>query len=149
MPNAAQSIMSVLQTANPNTLPDMLRAQRVDRLFRPISASITLAVPAAVVALTALRNDGVNIVLEANSPVEANELLPAIRFARTLRVTAGAAAAGVRALADAAGTPSATLATLSLDGATLTFEANVTTFIITYFGASAISPLTDAHIPSP
>ncbi len=44
----------------------------------------------------------------------------------SVRVTAGAAAAGPRLVTDAGGTPDANTATLSADGATLSFEADVT-----------------------
>ena len=46
--------------------------------------------------------------------------------------TVGTAAAGIRAVADVGATPSATLATLSDDGATLTFEGTVTGAVIQY-----------------
>jgi hypothetical protein len=52
-----------------------------------------------------------------------------------VRVTGGAAAAGPRQVTDAGGTPSATVATLSADGATLTFEGTVTDAVISYDAA--------------
>jgi hypothetical protein len=52
-----------------------------------------------------------------------------------VRVTGGAAAAGPRQVTDHGGTPSATVATLSADGATLTFEGNVTDAVISYDAA--------------
>jgi len=63
---------------------------------------------------------------------------PAIGSIQTLRVTAGTAAAGHRNVTDAGGTPSATLATISDDGKTLTFEGNVTGFILTYTPRAAV-----------
>ena len=54
----------------------------------------------------------------------------------TARVTAGAAAAGPRAFTDEGGTPSATLATLSADGTTITFEAAVTDAVVDYLPRS-------------
>jgi len=56
----------------------------------------------------------------------------------SVRVTAGAAAAGPRQVTDAGGTPAAALATLSADGKVLTFEANVTDAELSYI-ANAIS----------
>jgi len=63
------------------------------------------------------------------------ENFPPIGAIETLRVTAGAAAAGSRAVTDAGGTASATLALLSDDGKTITFEAAVTAFVLTYYPA--------------
>ena len=57
-----------------------------------------------------------------------------------IRVTAGAAAAGVRFIGDTGATPSATVATLSDDGKTLTFEAAVTAFIAVYVPRAAEDP---------
>lgn len=58
---------------------------------------------------------------------------PATSWGTTrVRVTAGAAAAGVRHVVDPNATPSATLATLSADGRTLTFEAGVTGAVVDY-----------------
>jgi len=54
-----------------------------------------------------------------------------------LRVTAGAASAGLRQVGDAGATPSATVATLSDDGKTITFETTVTGFIVEYLARPA------------
>lgn len=63
---------------------------------------------------------------------------PAALVIGTLRVTAGAAAAGVRIVGDVGATPSATVATLSDDGKTLTFEAGVTAFVVEYVPRPAV-----------
>lgn len=55
-----------------------------------------------------------------------------------VRVTAGAAAAGLRQIGDPGATPSATVATLSADGKTLTFEAGVTGFVLVYMQRSSV-----------
>jgi hypothetical protein len=65
---------------------------------------------------------------------------PAASIVGALRVTAGAAAAGLRQIGDAGATPSATVATLSDDGKTLTFEAAVTGFVMVYQPMAAVSP---------
>ena len=57
----------------------------------------------------------------------------------SVRVTAGAAAAGVRLIGDAAATPSATVAALSADGKTLTFEAGVTAFVLVYLQRASVA----------
>lgn len=56
----------------------------------------------------------------------------------TLRVVAGAAAAGGRKIVDAGGTADANTCLLSDDGATLTFEANVTQLVVAYIPRSAV-----------
>jgi hypothetical protein len=56
-----------------------------------------------------------------------------------VRVTAGAAAAGLRMIGDPAATPSATVATLSADGKTLTFEAGVTGFVLVYMQQATVA----------
>lgn len=65
---------------------------------------------------------------------------PAADIISSVRVTAGAAAAGLRQIGDAAATPSATVAALSDDGKTVTFEAGVTAFIIVYKAKAATDP---------
>jgi hypothetical protein len=47
-------------------------------------------------------------------------------------VTAGTAATGVRSVSDSAATPSATVASLSAAGTTITFEGTVTRVIVRY-----------------
>jgi hypothetical protein len=68
---------------------------------------------------------------------------PAALVIGTLRVTAGAAAAGVRIIGDAGVTPSATVATISDDGKTVAFEAGVTAFVIEYIPRPAV----DMNLP--
>jgi hypothetical protein len=58
--------------------------------------------------------------------------LGAVLVPIAIRVTAGAAAAGVRTVGDSGATASATVVKLSDDGKTLTFEAAVTAFVIEY-----------------
>lgn len=149
MSTDSQSILAVLQSANPNTLPDMLRLQRVDRMFQPISATCTITSGTSI-DLTTLRvvASGAGAVVSSNSPIELGELLPPIRYLRSLRVVTGTAT-GARAITDAAGTPSTTLATLSEDGKTLTFEAAITVFLLVFYGASDTAPTADANTPSP
>ena len=65
---------------------------------------------------------------------------PAADVISSVRVTAGAAAAGLRQIGDAGATASATVATLSDDGKTVTFEAGVTAFVIVYKAKAAVDP---------
>lgn len=71
-------------------------------------------------------------------PADSLSALPSIGQVLTLRVTAGAAAAGARVVTDAGGAASAGaagspgVALISDDGTTLTFEAGVTGFVLEY-----------------
>jgi hypothetical protein len=149
MPNTPDTIMGQLRVAHPNTLPDMLRTQRLDRMFYPIDVTCTIT-SAASIDITTLVSvaSGAGGVATATSPLELGEALPPIRNARSLRVVTGTAT-GARAISDAGATPTTSLATLSQDGKTLTFEAAITVFRLVYFGASAISPNGDPNTPSP
>ena len=80
-------------------------------------------------------------------PLGSGVNLPPIGTPVSVRVTAGAAAAGIRAIADAGATPSTTLATLSQDGTTLTFEDAVTGYVLLYRPGVAV-PLTTKFAPS-
>lgn len=71
--------------------------------------------------------------------LDPGELLPPIGTILSLRVTAGAAAAGHRNVTDVGGTAAATLATVSDDGKTLTFEAGVTAFVLQYRPRAAVA----------
>lgn len=65
----------------------------------------------------------------------------------TIRVVAGAAAAGGRKIVDAAGTLDANTCSLSDDGATLTFEANVTDIVVSYIPRPAV-PVASTAFPA-
>jgi PPE-repeat protein len=64
--------------------------------------------------------------------------LPPIGSPVAVRVTAGAAAAGLRQVGDIGATLSATVCRLSDDGKTLTFEAAVTGFVLLYVPGSLV-----------
>lgn len=81
--------------------------------------------------------------------LDADELLPAIGDILSLRVTAGAAAAGHRNVTDVGGTAAATLATISDDGKTLTFEAGVTAFVLQYRPRAAVALSTRDNFSAP
>ncbi|HUK32942.1 MAG TPA: hypothetical protein VLV86_03465 [Vicinamibacterales bacterium] len=66
-------------------------------------------------------------------------LSPAALVVQSVRVISGAAAAGLRQIGDSGATPSTTVATLSDDGTTLTFEAGVTEAIVVYMQRSNTS----------
>jgi len=75
--------------------------------------------------------------------------LPPISQVVTLRVTAGAAAAGVRAVTDAGGSASSSVALISDDGKTLTFETTVTGFVLTYIPREPAGVTLDTTLLAP
>lgn len=64
--------------------------------------------------------------------------LPAIGSVLSLRVVAGAAAAGARTISDSGDTASATVALVSDDGLVLTFEDTVTDLVLQYMPRAAV-----------
>ena len=116
------SIKEVANSGNLNQLADVAQKVKLGQMLQPQKLTFTGLVAAAA----------------HNLSDAAHGALPAIGDVLTLRVTAGAAAAGDRMVTDAGGTASATVAKLSDDGTTLTFEANVTGFVITYTPRAAV-----------
>lgn len=84
-----------------------------------------------------------------------DENLPPIGQVVTLRVTTGTLAAGPAVVTDEGGTPTAIgalavhVATLSDDGTTLTFQAAVTGFVLTYYPAPAVGLDTNFPLAQP
>lgn len=131
-----QTLQRELSKANPNTLPDALRAVDLGMKLSVIKATFASLTSAAAQDIT-------TAAAKAAATVEGIDLdegqnLPPIGKVITCRVTAGAAAAGHRNITDEDGTPSSSLATLSDDGKTLTFETTVTGFVLTYEPRSAV-----------
>jgi len=110
----SETLKSALNRANPNTLADVLAKIDLGTMLAP------------------------NTVTVAQSAATTITLDPPALFVAGVRVTGGAAAAGVRTVTDAGGSASATVCTLSADGATLTFEANVTGAVVTYMARPAV-----------
>jgi hypothetical protein len=118
---ADKTLTDVVNDANPNNVNDAFRRMQLGDILTPQKRAISQAAAAVVVL----------------DP-------PAQGMATTYaNVTAGAAAAGVRTIADDTEAPSATLATLSDDGTTLTFEANVTDVVVDYIPRSAVDMSSD------
>ena len=115
-----ETLTTALNRANPNTLADVLALVDLGTILTP------------------------NVVTVAQSAATTITLSPAALCPGvcSVRVTGGIAT-GVRAVTDAGGTPSTTLCTLSADGTTLTFEANVTAAVISYVPR----PATDMSTP--
>lgn len=135
----------VLKKSDPTEMMDALR--KVDLGTRLTPRKITFAALTSAAAqdiTTAAAKAAATIVpaLPDNDPV----LLP-IHDVISLRVTAGAAAAGPRTISDSGGTASATVALLSDDGKTLTFETTVTGFVLQYVPRPA-NDLTAKFAPS-
>jgi len=120
-----ETIQSALDDANPNKVADALQRVALGTLVTPLKRVFTGLTSLAAQDLTAIDGTG-----ETTGPTNPKRL--ALLAGGTLRVTAGAAAAGARFLTDTGGTPSATVATISDDGKTVTFEAAVTAFVIEY-----------------
>lgn len=126
-----ETLRSVLNDANPNEVADALKRIKLGQILCPVKVTFaSLASAAAQDITTAAAKAAATIV--PSDFIGTGETLPAILAVRSLRVTAGAAAAGARFVTDTGGTPSTTVATLSDDGKTLTFEAAVTGFVLQY-----------------
>lgn len=136
--SVTDTVQAELDKADPNTLADVLRLIKLGTMLTPLKRTFTGLTSAAAFDLTAI--DGTGETAGASNP---NRL--ALLDCRTLRVTAGAATAGSRALTDAGGTPGAPgangpgVATISDDGKTITFEAGVTGFVIEYVPRASTS----------
>ena len=132
------TIQQALSQANPNTIADALKLVDLGKMFPVIKVTVAGLTAAASVDLTSAAVKAAATIVGINALVD-GEYLPAIGSLLSLRVTAGAAAAGERMISDVGGTASATLATLSDDGTTLLFEANVTGFVLVYSARPAVA----------
>lgn len=125
--STSQSIKTVANSGNLNQLGEVAQKVELGTMMQVQQATFT----------------GLTAAAAHNLSDAAHGALPAVGAMLSLRVTAGAAAAGGRLVLDAAGTPSATEATISADGKTVTFEANVTGFVIQYMPRAAVSMTAD------
>lgn len=111
---AAETLKSALNRANPNTLADVLAKIDLGTMLQPKTETVSQSAATTI------------------------SLNPPALAVFGVRVTGGAAAAGVRTVTDAGGSASATVCKLSADGATLTFEANVTGAVVSYMPRPAV-----------
>lgn len=117
-----KTIAGALDEANPNQVADALRKVKLGSVLTPNIQTFTGLTAAAAHDITDDEHGNLTAILV---PVNC-------------RVTAGAAAAGNRYLGDAGATPAAPgangvgICSLSADGTTITFEGNVTAFVLTY-----------------
>lgn len=122
---AVTTLKSALDKGNPNQLGDIAAKMKLGTMMTPLKRTFTGLTSAAFFDLTTIDATG-----ETTGVANPNRV--AAQSVDNLRVTAGAAAAGPRIVSDVGGTPAATIATISDDGKTVTFEAGVTAFVITY-----------------
>lgn len=111
----ADSIKDVLDNGDLNRLADASRAMKLGTMLAPKKVTVVQAAAATILL----------------DP-------PALPATVRARVTGGAAAAGPRQVTDAGGAASATVATISDDGKTLTFENTVTDAVILYVPRPAV-----------
>lgn len=137
-----RTFQDALDEGNLNQLDTILKQMKLGTMLTPLKRTFTGLASAAAQNLTTI--DGTGETTGTSNP----KRLAALAVI-TLRVTAGAAAAGHRNVTDAAGTPAATLATLSDDGKTVTFEAGVTAFVITYIPRSSVDMTSGLPITAP
>jgi hypothetical protein len=120
----------ILKKADPNEINDAFHKMDLGTMLTPRKHTFTALASAAAQDITTLAALAADV---ATPALPSNVLnLPPILSVIALRVTAGAAAAGVRTIGDSGATASATVAKLSDDGKTLTFEAAVTAFVLEY-----------------
>jgi hypothetical protein len=120
-----------MNNATTNEVADLTHRVQLGTMLTPLKRTFTGLTSAAAQNLTLIDATG-----ETTGVANPNRLA-ALTFT-TLRVTAGAAAAGARFMTDVGGTPSTTVATLSDDGKTVTFEAAVTAFVAEYIPRPAV-----------
>lgn len=135
-----QSLQGYLDQANPNFLADVLRQIGLGSLLTPLKVTFSGLTAAASFDITTAANFEFATVNQG-SPIYDNQgYLPPILCVNTLRVTAvGTGATGARFVTDTGGTASSTVAKVSDDGKTLTFEGTVTGFVIEYIPRSITS----------
>jgi hypothetical protein len=150
----AETIQTILNEANPNTLADALKKIALGTMMSPVKAVVTGLTAANSFDLTSAAVFAKATVTGLPAGEVPASALPPIRSVTTLRVTAvGTGALGPRVVTDAGGTagaPGATgpgIALLSDDGKTLTFEGTVTGFTIEY-SPRALNDLGTGWAPS-
>lgn len=126
-----RTVQAVLDEANPNEMSDALRKAKLGTVLAPLKRAFAAQAAAAAFDLTQIDATG-----ETAGAANPNRL--AALIVSTLRVTGGAAAAGPRIITDTGGAAAGPgtgiigIAKISDDGKTITFDANVTDFVIEY-----------------
>lgn len=125
---ATDTFQTELDKGNPNTVADVLQKMKLGTMLTPLKATLTLAAPGTAFTLD-----------------------PPALIVGTCRVTdngAGNAAEAPRQITDAGGTPSATVATLSDDGATITIEGTGAVEMIVEYIPRPEQDMTEQFAPS-
>lgn len=129
----ATTVQSTLNSGNLNTIGTAAQLIKLGNALSLIKVVVTGLTASNTVNITAAATKAAATITGFNPPLAAGQNLPAIGTIETLRVTAvGTGALGHRNVTDAGGTAAATLALISDDGTTLTFEGTITGFIIQY-----------------
>ena len=128
------TLQSTMNDANTNEVSDALRQMKIGTMLSPVKVTVTGLASATAIDITTAAVFAASTVTGLGTQAIA---LPPILDITALRVTAGAAAAGLRQIGDSGATASATVAKISDDGKTLTFEAGVTGFVLLYSPRSA------------
>jgi len=131
--NVNQTLQYALNNALPPTLPDAMRSGQIGYALSPVKVTLVGLASATSFDITTAAVKAAATIVGIDPALPAGTNLPAIGHISSVRVTAGAAAAGPRQMTDVGGTASATVATVSDDGTTITFEAGVTAFVLSYF----------------
>jgi hypothetical protein len=122
----------VLDRADPNELADILRKIKLGQMLNPVKVSFTGLSATAAKIIAQLKAGSTGVTVNQGLQIGAADPLPSILSVVAVRVAGGSAAAGVRMIGDAGATASSTVARLSDDGTTLTFEDTVTAMVLEY-----------------
>jgi len=133
-----RSVRDALNSGNPADIATAMERMQSGNMAAVVKVTTTGLTSASAFDITTAAVKAAATV--AGLTLAVGENLPAAGMVQSVRVTAGAAAAGLRQIGDAAATASATVAKLSDDGKTLTFEAGVTAFILVYIPRAAVAP---------
>ena len=120
------TIQGALNEANPGRAWAAVQKAKLGDALTGLQKTITI--PSGTTA----------VLTDIDDPDDASKKLPAALVIGSLRVSTGTAT-GDRQITDAGGTPSTTVASLSDDGKTITFEAAITVFVINYIPKEDLS----------
>jgi hypothetical protein len=126
------TLQTALNQSNPQNIADLLRIGKIGYALSPVKVTLTALASASSFDITTAAVRAAATIVGISPALPTATRLSPIGAIETLRVTAGTAT-GPRSITDVGGTPTATVATLSDDGKTITFEAAVTAFVFTYF----------------
>lgn len=141
------TIQDVLNQGNLNEVADALRLIKAGNALSPVKVIFSgLGSSASVDITTAASKAAATIVSGIALDPDVQPNLPAIGIVKALRPTTGSAGALARYIGDAGAAASTTVALLSDDGKTLTFEAAVTGFYLEYYPAPAVA-MTNTFAP--